>query len=164
MLQASANTNGKVAPLTTFEGTEVLLEKQEGRNVIRIFLEPWSMFAGASETNTSFNPYAIETFQVSLPEQVDSQLRKRLYQLKSKLAKAKTAEPMPQLLNGNFESFSDPDQSGWEFGNHDQASFDLDSNEYRDGRTSLSMQTEGKPVWIRSNTLRLPETLSLIHI
>ena len=158
VLQASANTNGKVAPLTTFEGTEVLLEKQEGRNVIRIFLEPWSMFAGASETNTSFNPYAIETFQVSLPEQVDSQLRKRLYQLKSKLAKAKTAEPMPQLLNGNFESFSDPEQSGWEFGNHDQASFDLDSNEYRDGRTSLSMQTEGKPVWIRSNTLRLPET------
>ena len=158
VLQASANSNGKVPSLTTFEGTEVLLEKHESRNVIRIFLEPWSMFAGTSKTNSSFNPHAIESFQVSLPEQVDSQLRKRLYQLKSKLAKAKTAEPMSQLLNGNFESFSDPEQSGWEFGNHDQATFDLDSNEFRDGRTSLSMQTEGKPVWIRSNTLRLPET------
>jgi len=158
VLQASANSNGKASPLTTFEGTEVLLEKSEGRNTIRIFLEPWSMYAGTSTTNSAFNPYAIESFQVSLPEQVDSQLRKRLYQLKSKLAKAKAADPMPQLLNGSFESFANPDQSGWEFGNHEQASFDLDSAEFRDGKTSLSMQTEGNPVWIRSNTLQLPQT------
>lgn len=158
VLQASANKNGKAAPLTTLEGKEVLLERSEGRNVIRIFLEPWSMYAGTSETNSAFNPYAIESFQVSLPEHADSQLRKRLYQLKNKLAKAKTASPMKQLLNGSFESFADPNQSGWEFGNHDEATFELDSSEYRDGRTSLLMQTTGKPVWIRSNTLRRPET------
>ena len=158
MLQASTSSNGKLAPLTTIDGTDVLIEQHEGRNVIRIFLEPWSMFAAASETNSSFNPYAIESFNVSLPDKVDSQLRKRLYQLKSKLAKAQTASPLPQLLNGSFETFADPEKSGWEFGNHDQAKFDLDSNEFRDGRTSLSMQTEGKPVWIRSNNLRLPET------
>lgn len=158
VLQASANSNGKAAPLMTFLGTEVLIEKREGRNAIRIFLEPWSMFAGTANTNSAYNPYAIESFQVSLPEQIDSQLRKRLYQLKSKLAQAKVAKPMSQLLNGNFESFTDPNQSGWEFGNHDQANFDLDSAEFRDGRTSLSMQTEGNPVWIRSNTLQLPRT------
>ena len=141
-----------------FTGTEVLIEKSEGRNAIRIFLEPWSMFAGTATTNSAFNPYAIESFQVSLPEQIDSQLRKRLYQLKSKLAQAKVAKPMSQLLNGSFESFTDPNQSGWEFGNHDQANFDLDSAEFHEGKTSLSMQTEGNPVWIRSNTLQLPQT------
>ena len=158
VLKASATSNGKAAPLMNFAGTEVLIEKSEGRNAIRIFLEPWSMFAGTATTNSAFNPYAIESFQVSLPEQIDSQLRKRLYQLKSKLAQAKVAKPMSQLLNGSFESFTDPNQSGWEFGNHDQANFDLDSAEFHEGKTSLSMQTEGNPVWIRSNTLQLPQT------
>lgn len=158
VLQASSNSNGKAAPLTTFSGEEVVLEQQNGRTVVRMFLEPWSMFAGTSQTNSAFNPYAIESFDVSLPEQLDSQLRKRLHQLKSKLAKAKTAKPVSQLLNGSFESFVDPNRSGWEFGNHEQANFDLDSSNARDGRTSLSMQTEGKPVWIRSNTMQHSET------
>jgi len=161
VLQASANANGQTAPLKTLEGKDVLLEQHEGRVRMQIYLEPWSMYAGAAQTNSTFNPYAIESFQVSLPDGVDSQLRKRLHQLKSKLAKAKTSKPMPQLLNGGFESFVDPSRSGWEFGNHEEATFELDSSDYRDGRVSLSMQTEGKPVWIRSNTLDAPETRRL---
>ncbi|WP_157665161.1 hypothetical protein [Mariniblastus fucicola] len=158
VLQASANSNGKAAPLMTFDGKEVQLEQREGRTAMRIFLDPWTMYAAASQTNSAFNPYAIESFDVALPEQVDSRLRKQLYQVKSKLAKAKTAQPMSQLLNGSFESFADPDRSGWEFGNHDGATFELDSSKYRDGRTSLTMGTKGNPVWIRSNTLQMPTT------
>jgi hypothetical protein len=158
VLQASANANGKAAPLRTLAGKDVLLEQKDGRTQMQIFLEPWSMYAAAAQTNSTFNPYAIDSFQVSLPDGVDSQLRKRLHQLKSKLAKAKTSQPLTQLLNGGFESFVNPDQSGWEFGNHSEANFELDSTDYRDGRVSLSMQTSGKPVWIRSNVIDFPET------
>ena len=158
VLQASANANGQAAPLKTLSGKDVLLEQKDGRTQMQIFLEPWSMYAAAAQTNSTFNPYAIESFRVALPEGVDSQLRKRLHLLKSKLAKAKTSKPLPQLFNGSFESFVDPDRSGWEFGNHDQANFELNSADYRDGRVSLSMQTDGKPVWIRSNAIDFPET------
>ena len=157
-LQASSNANAIAAPLKTLAGKEVLLEKLEGRTRMQIFLEPWSIYAVAAETNSTYNPYAVASFDVTLPEGIDSQLRKRLHQLKSKLARAKTAVPMAQLLNGSFESFVDPERSGWEFGNHEEANFNLDSTEFRDGRISLSIQTEGRPVWIRSNTLEMPET------
>ncbi len=157
VLQAASNNRPK-APLTTLDGEKISLEQLQGRSQLRIFLEPWSMYAGTSRTNSDFNPFAISSFNTLLPEEVDSQLRKRLYQLKNKFAKAKVAKPLVEFQNGGFESFVDPDKSGWEFGNHDQANFDLDSTEFHEGKTSLSMQTSGKPVWIRSNTLTLPET------
>ena len=158
VLLASANRGGGVAPLTTFDGNEVLLKRLQSGTEMQIILEPWSIYAGVAETNSDFNPYAIKDFQVALPEGSDSLMRKRLHQLKSKLAKAKIAKPLPQLLNGSFEVFADPDKSGWEFDNHDQAKFDLDSQAFREGRVSLSMQTEGKPVSIRSNLVPLPKT------
>ncbi len=158
VLQAAATVGGKTAPLTTLSGDKIILEQLNGQTQMRIFLEPWSMYAGTSTTNSEFNPFTISSFSTSLPDGVDSQLRKRLYQLKSKLAKAKVGQPSDALLNGGFESFSDAEKSGWEFGNHEQASFELDSNEFHEDQTSLSMQTNGKPVWIRSNILPRPET------
>ena len=126
-----------------------------------IFLEPWSIYAGVAETNSAFNPYAIEGFQIALPKGSDSQLRKKLHQLKSKLAKAQLAAPLSSLLNGSFESFSDPDRSGWEFSNHEEAKFELDSDDRQHGKMSLSMQSTGRPVWIRSNQISLPTTRRL---
>jgi hypothetical protein len=157
VLQAASRGRAK-APLTTLDGDKITLEQLQGRSQLRIFLEPWSMYAGTSRTNSDFNPFAISSFSTLLPEEVDSQLRKRLYQLKNKFAKAKVAKPLVEFQNGGFESFVDPDKSGWEFGNHDEANFELDSTAFHEGKTSLSMQTDGKPVWIRSNTLTLPQT------
>ena len=157
VLQASSRTNG-VTPLKTIAGKEVLLQRAVGGNQLEIFLEPWSIYAAVAETNSSYNPYAIEDFQIVLPAGSDSQLRKKLHQLKSKLAKAKLATPLPSLLNGSFESFADPDKSGWEFSNHQRAQFDLDSREFHHGKVALSMRSAGQRAWVRSNPFELPKT------
>ena len=158
VLQAATSKGASTAPLTTLTGDEITLDQIDGRTQMRIYLEPWSMYAGTSRTVSGFNPLSISSFSTSMPDEVNSQLRKQLYQLKNKLAKAKVGKPINELQNGGFESFVDPDESGWEFGNHEQASFDLDSDSFHEGATSLSMQTTGKPVWIRSNVVTLPDT------
>ena len=157
-MQASATRLNRTIPITTLDGETVNLEQGTNGIKIRIFIEPWSIYAGTSEAPTGQGSFSIDQFDVRLPEQLEPQLRKRIYQLKSKLTKAKTGVPLDELRNGSFESFADPAQSGWEFGNHEQARFNLDSVDVQHGKTALSMKTSGKPVWIRSNPLTLPAT------
>jgi hypothetical protein len=158
VIQATSRRNRPKSPLSTLVGKEISVEQASNGSTLRVFMGPWSVYAGTSVNNSSVNPYFIRDFEIELPENTDAQLRKRLYRLKSKLAKAKVGEPLNQLLNSSFESFANANESGWEFGNHDQTNFMLGSNDPHDGATSIVMKTDDKPVWMRSNRLSLPET------
>jgi hypothetical protein len=158
VLQASTAKGSRIAPLTTLDGKQINVEQSGKETLLRVFLEPWSMYAGTSSADSGNSRFEIDRFEVRLPDDADSKLRKRLYQLKSKLAKARVGIPLTELKNGGFETFNDPNESGWEFGNHDQAEFNLDSSDIQEGRTSLSIKTSGKPVWIRSNVIELTKT------
>ena len=155
MLQASSS--GVVIPPQTLQGKPIAMQKSVSGTTLKFNIEPWSLYAGRSQSPTSRNTWHINSFDAKPLAESSGAIRKKLYQLQSKLAKTKAASPLSDLQNGSFESFSDPKESGWEFGGHDEKSFQLD-DDAADGETCVTMRSNGQQIWIRSNSLVAPET------
>ena len=152
----ASSARSPIAP-QTLDGKEILIQSTTAGARMDFKLEPWSMRSGRSQSATSINPWHILSYEVELPDDAGAAVRKKLYQLQSKLARAKVGKPVEELKNGSFESLSDPLRSGWEFGASPQNSFDV-SSDASDGKTGIQMKSSGHSVWIRSNPLASPKT------
>ena len=155
-LELVVNTTGvqSSGPVSLSTGETVTVTDLNGRTSIRQSLAPWSVIGG--KTNSSH--FEISSFDFLLPDGIDDQLNKRLHLLKSKLTRATRPVPINALENAGFESFEQNVLNGWDFGNHDDASIQIRIDDGQTGQASLSVETRGQPVWIRSNAFPAPQT------
>ena len=118
-------------------------------------LPPYSLWAArCSDNSVRFNEYEFE-----LPDAAADRLRRKIYSLRTKLAEAQKAAPIPVIENPDFELFGHASLNNWDFGQQATAKIRLDVQQAHQGRVSLRMSNqETQPVWIRSNTIPVPET------
>jgi hypothetical protein len=152
ILQSSTGTKeplneNRPSYLKSLDGQSIPFTAGKGVDIVQYELPPYSMAAGTSASQ----PFTLVGFDFALPPGSDEPLRKHLHLLKSKLGKSTVPNPLVAIENPSFESQAIPSLNGWEIGEHNQAEVKLLSTDAQTGTSSLSVETKGKPVWVRSN-------------
>ena len=120
-------------------------------------LEPFSLQAGFTQADVNVTGY-----EVVVPPEVTSNLQDRLNSLLPKVSQAAQAEPVPFLDNPGFEPIGTgpegPQKFGWSYDNRVQEAISLKQENVLQGKTCLTMVSDGEPTWVRSNKFSVPET------
>lgn len=123
----------------------------------KVALQPYDLIAAS----LSAPDVKIRDWRVALENEreVLLELRQLLDDARKRARKLGSPQPLPVLANPGFETPASGELlSGWECSRGAGTAVTVDSRSPYNGRNSLHIQSDGPPVWVRSNPFPTPAT------
>ncbi len=154
-LTVTLRLSGNHSLVHALSGEDWLLDDDGTGLNLTLSLRPFEIKAGTTDASVSITGYR---------EQIDATVAARLQEqldwLISRVSLAEHADPVDILVNPGFEPLAENADGGfgWYYDESSSSAIALQGVSPCAGAASLSMTSNGSPVWIRSGEIPVPET------